>query len=155
MFHDTTRVDDRHQLAAYCGRAPLRRRAAVAKVWTDNRCLTDPPLAGLGYEAIVAHVGCGARTVLGAHLPALVGLTASGVTRSLLPLEKLGLVSRQPDSRDARAGYATLTDSKRQLLDYAVISVRTIAQDLPNGFQETKSKQCPLARETFWDEFAE
>ena len=37
------------------------------------------------------------------------GLTASGVTRSLLPLEKTGLVGRQPDPRDARVGYAVIT----------------------------------------------
>src|SRR6476661_7172096 len=30
-----------------------------------------------------------------------VGLTASGVTRTLLPLEKIGLVTREPDPRDA------------------------------------------------------
>jgi DNA-binding MarR family transcriptional regulator len=58
-----------------------------------------------------------------------LGLTASGVTRSLLPLEKLGLVSRQPDPRDARVGYATLTDSGCQLLGHAVTSVRAVAQD--------------------------
>ncbi|KNH27063.1 MarR family transcriptional regulator [Pseudomonas syringae] len=58
-----------------------------------------------------------------------LGLTASGVTRSLLPLEKLGLVSRQPDPRDARVGYATLTDSGHQLLGHAVISVRMVAKD--------------------------
>ena len=58
-----------------------------------------------------------------------LGLTASGVTRSLLPLEKLGLVSRQPDPRDERVGYATLTDSGYQLLGYAVTSVHTVAQE--------------------------
>ena len=58
-----------------------------------------------------------------------LGLTASGVTRSLLPLEKLGLVSRQSDPRDARVGYATLTDSGRQLLSYAVTSVCATAQE--------------------------
>jgi DNA-binding MarR family transcriptional regulator len=58
-----------------------------------------------------------------------LGLTASGVTRSLLPLEKIGLVSREPDPRDARVGYATLTDSGRQLLGYAVISVQNVAQE--------------------------
>jgi len=58
-----------------------------------------------------------------------LGLTASGVTRGLLPLEKLGLVSRQPDPRDARVGYATLTDSGHQLLNYAVTTVRTVAQE--------------------------
>ena len=58
-----------------------------------------------------------------------LGLTASGVTRSLIPLEKLGLVSRQPDPRDARVGYATLTRSGRELLGYALISVREAAHD--------------------------
>lgn len=64
-----------------------------------------------------------------------LGLTASGVTRSLLPLEKLGLVSRQSDLRDARVGYATLTDSGRQLLSHAVSSVRTSAQELTEPVQ--------------------
>jgi DNA-binding MarR family transcriptional regulator len=58
-----------------------------------------------------------------------LGLTASGVTRSLLPLEKLGLVTRQPDPRDARVGYASLTDAGNELLGYALTSVRSVAQD--------------------------
>ena len=58
-----------------------------------------------------------------------LGLTASGVTRSLLPLEKLGLVSRQPDPRDARVGYALLTEAGQQLLRYALASVQPIAQE--------------------------
>jgi len=56
-------------------------------------------------------------------------LTASGVTRSLLPLEKLGLVSRQSDAADARVGLATLTDAGRQLLAYAFTAVQTVAQE--------------------------
>ncbi|UUZ55216.1 MarR family transcriptional regulator [Massilia sp. H-1] len=38
-----------------------------------------------------------------------VSLTASGVTRTLLPLEKIGLVTRQSDPRDARVGFAVIT----------------------------------------------
>jgi DNA-binding MarR family transcriptional regulator len=56
-----------------------------------------------------------------------LGVTASGVTRSLLPLEKLGLVSRQPDPRDARVGYALLTPAGQQLLIYALASIEPIA----------------------------
>jgi DNA-binding MarR family transcriptional regulator len=59
-----------------------------------------------------------------------LGLTASGVTRTLLPLEKLGLVGRQPDPRDARVGYALLTDAGQQLLRYALVSVQPIAHEL-------------------------
>ncbi|MEI6600900.1 MAG: MarR family transcriptional regulator [Comamonadaceae bacterium] len=58
-----------------------------------------------------------------------LGVTASGVTRSLLPLEKLCLVARQPDPRDARVGYASLTESGQQLLKYALVSVEPIAQE--------------------------
>jgi DNA-binding MarR family transcriptional regulator len=58
-----------------------------------------------------------------------LGVTASGVTRSLLPLEKLGLVSRQPDPRDARVAYASLTESGQQLLKYALVSVEPIAAE--------------------------
>jgi DNA-binding MarR family transcriptional regulator len=58
-----------------------------------------------------------------------LGVTASGVTRSLLPLEKLGLVTRQPDPRDARVGYALLTEAGQQLLQYALVSVQPIAQE--------------------------
>ena|SRR5664279_1146760 len=58
-----------------------------------------------------------------------LGVTASGVTRSLLPLEKLGLVSRRPDPRDARVGYACLTPAGQRLLNDALISVEPITQE--------------------------
>lgn len=37
-----------------------------------------------------------------------VGLTASGVTRLLLPMEKIGLVSREPHPTDARSSFVVL-----------------------------------------------
>jgi DNA-binding MarR family transcriptional regulator len=46
-------------------------------------------------------------------------LSASGVTRALLPLEKRGIVRRQPDPDDGRASFATLTEPGRQLVDDA------------------------------------
>lgn len=52
------------------------------------------------------------------------GLTASGVTRTLLPLEKIGLVARQQDPRDARVGYAVITAAGHELLENAM----TVAQ---------------------------
>lgn len=44
-----------------------------------------------------------------------VGLTASGVTRTLLPLEKIGLVTREADPRDARVGFAVITPAGQEL----------------------------------------
>jgi DNA-binding MarR family transcriptional regulator len=59
-----------------------------------------------------------------------VGLTASAVTRALLPLEKIGLVSRKPDPHDARVGYATLTAAGRRLLEDAIESAESIAEEI-------------------------
>lgn len=59
-----------------------------------------------------------------------VGLTASGVTRSLIPLEKIGLVAREADSRDARVGYAVLTPTGKKLLKNALLSAQNISTEL-------------------------
>jgi DNA-binding MarR family transcriptional regulator len=70
-----------------------------------------------------------------------LALTASGVTRALLPLEKIGLVERQPDPRDARVGFAALTAAGRELLvnatDTAQMVCRDILRDAEHGQMET------------------
>lgn len=48
-----------------------------------------------------------------------MGLTASGVTRALVPLEKLGLIDRMRDPRDARASRASLTEAGLERLGEA------------------------------------
>jgi DNA-binding MarR family transcriptional regulator len=48
-----------------------------------------------------------------------VGLTPSGVTRALRPMEKLGIVATVRSKRDARLAIAALTPAGRQVLDDA------------------------------------
>jgi len=57
-----------------------------------------------------------------------LGLTASGVTRSLLPLEKIGLVARQSDPRDARVGYASITPTGSELVTNASVVVHNVSR---------------------------
>jgi DNA-binding MarR family transcriptional regulator len=59
-----------------------------------------------------------------------LGLTASGITRSLLPLEKIGLVTRQSDPRDARVGYAVITPVGAELVANADTLVDAIAAEV-------------------------
>lgn len=66
------------------------------------------------------------------------GLTASGVTRTLLPLEKIGLVERQQDPRDARVAYAAITATGRELLVNATTVANQISRDL--------LRSCPSAQ---------
>jgi DNA-binding MarR family transcriptional regulator len=58
-------------------------------------------------------------------------LSQSGVTRALAPLERMGLVAREADPRDARVGYATLTAAGRAKL------------------RETRATAERISRETF------
>ncbi|WEF35260.1 MarR family winged helix-turn-helix transcriptional regulator [Pseudoduganella chitinolytica] len=58
------------------------------------------------------------------------GLTASGVTRTLLPLEKTGLIARLADERDARVGFAAITPAGHELLDNAMFTAREACAEL-------------------------
>ncbi|WP_426055693.1 MarR family winged helix-turn-helix transcriptional regulator [Janthinobacterium sp. PSPC2-1] len=59
-----------------------------------------------------------------------LALTASGITRSLMPLEKIGLVARQADARDARVGYAVITEAGQALLIHADATAQALGQEL-------------------------
>jgi len=59
-----------------------------------------------------------------------LGLTASAVTRMLIPLEKIGLVSRQTDEHDGRVGYAVLTKRGREILREALESAEMISEEV-------------------------
>ncbi|UFR01874.1 MarR family transcriptional regulator [Streptomyces sp. Go40/10] len=59
-----------------------------------------------------------------------LGLTASGVTRGLAPLERIGLVTREPDARDARVAYAALTATGRQRLTEMLATAEETAAEI-------------------------
>ncbi|MBO1419947.1 MarR family winged helix-turn-helix transcriptional regulator, partial [Streptomyces sp. FH025] len=59
-----------------------------------------------------------------------LGLTASGVTRGLAPLERIGLVTREAAARDARVAYAALTPTGRERLAEMLYTARQVAADL-------------------------
>lgn len=66
-----------------------------------------------------------------------VGLTASGITRLLPPLEKIGLVGREADPRDARVSYVTLAPGGKRVLNESIERAELTAssiiptQDIP------------------------
>ncbi|QYF93800.1 MarR family winged helix-turn-helix transcriptional regulator [Massilia sp. PAMC28688] len=62
-----------------------------------------------------------------------VGLTASGVTRTLLPLEKIGLITREADPRDARVGYAVITAAGQELAGNATDVVDLVSREAVRG----------------------
>lgn len=63
-------------------------------------------------------------------LAELMGLTASGVTRMILPMEKLGIIERNDDKNDARARYSKLTNAGKNLLKDATTTITFKVEDL-------------------------
>jgi DNA-binding MarR family transcriptional regulator len=68
-------------------------------------------------------------------------LTASGVTRALLPLERRGIVERRRDARDARASLVILTPAGRTLLDEALEAAGERATRLMRRLSVGQAKQ--------------
>ena len=63
-----------------------------------------------------------------------VGLTASGVTRLLIPLEKTGVIRREIHARDARVSFAIMTRPGRQLFEDSIKWMELKCEDLiPEG----------------------
>ncbi|MBV1909337.1 MAG: MarR family transcriptional regulator [Kangiellaceae bacterium] len=63
-----------------------------------------------------------------------VGLTASGVTRLLLPMEKIGLVQKQKNPRDARVSLVRLTTAGQGILDDATNTFELSSANLFESF---------------------
>ncbi|MBF9068587.1 MarR family winged helix-turn-helix transcriptional regulator [Streptacidiphilus fuscans] len=79
---------------------------------------------------ILLHLGAAPNARLRrVDLAEALGLTASGVTRGLGPLERIGLVDREKDPRDARVAYAALTETGRALLVEMTVSAEEVAAD--------------------------
>ena len=67
-----------------------------------------------------------------------IGITASGITRMLLPMEKIGLVQRGVSEQDARVSYVLLAPGGKRLLAESLESVEVLAQDI---LASTKAKK--------------
>lgn len=63
-------------------------------------------------------------------LAARLNISQSTVTRMTLPMEKIGLVTRESDPRDSRVGYVVLAKSGRTLAANAEKTFRRIASEI-------------------------
>jgi DNA-binding MarR family transcriptional regulator len=65
-----------------------------------------------------------------------IGLTASGVTRMLAPMEKIGLIKREANAQDARVSYVSLAPGGRRLLKDALETAEVLSQDIIPASQQ-------------------
>lgn len=58
------------------------------------------------------------------------GLTPSGVTRLLAPLEKIGLVAREINERDARVSYVVITPTGKKIFEDARVTAESVSDTI-------------------------
>lgn len=113
--------------------APLRLLLDMTAAQSAMHRRFDGRLGGLSLTEflILSHLersnGAKMRRV---DLAEKVGLTQSGVTRLLAPMEKIGLVKRATDPHDARVSFVQLAPGGRRSLNDAVENAEELANRL-------------------------
>jgi len=93
----------------------------------------DNGLGGLGFSEflILYHLSIAKDGRLRrVDLADKVGLTPSGVTRLLAPMEKIGLVKRETYEGDARVSFVALASGGKRRLDEGLERAKELAEDI-------------------------
>jgi DNA-binding MarR family transcriptional regulator len=104
-------------------------RRAVA-LWESRADAELGGVHGLGlsdFAALHHLAGAPEHRLRRVDLAQRLGLTPSGVTRLLAPLERRGIVTREASGHDARATFAVLTRSGRTLAQNAALTMSGVA----------------------------
>ena len=59
-----------------------------------------------------------------------IGLSASGITRLVTPMEKIGLVHKEANKRDARVSLVKISTSGQRILQEATISMNATSDEI-------------------------
>ena len=70
-----------------------------------------------------------------------VGLTASGVTRLLNPMEKIGLIDKQASDHDARVSLVSWTAAGQRMLKESSVTVADLACQLFGGLDTRQRRE--------------
>ncbi len=88
------------------------------------------------------------KTLRRIDLAEKVGLTASGITRLLLPMEKIGLVEKKVNPNDARVSLVSIASGWKKQLDDALIRIQEQLDDkISQDQDENLTHTIPLLRE--------
>lgn len=105
----------------------------LAKVQSALSRRFETGLRGLGYSEFMilyylsqAHEGKLKRIDLANKL----GLTASGITRLLLPMEKTGVIKRESHAQDARISYVMLEPIGKSVLSESLEGAEYITEEI-------------------------
>lgn len=104
----------------------------LAKVQSVMTRRFDGGLGGIGFSdfLILFHLRHSKEEkIRRTDLADAMGLTASGITRLLAPMEKIGLIKRESNAMDARVSYVVLAPGGKRMLEEAMDRAERIAEE--------------------------
>ncbi len=119
----------------------------LATLWRTTTCIskkvdTKLSLHGINFTEFLAMLylaGQKEKQARRIDLAEYIGVTASGITRMLAPMEKIGLVQKEKNARDARVSIVKLTESGERILAEALVSIHEVADRIFAGFHPEES----------------
>lgn len=111
----------------------------ITRIWTLHASLNRSLEARLGnihgiglteYMVLMHLHNAPDQTLRRIDLAEAVCRTASGVTRMLLPMEKIGLVKKNTNPRDARVSLVTITRAGEKIFNDASVTMNEKSQQL-------------------------
>jgi len=127
-----------------------QKMAFMINLWTINTitskkidgCLGS--IHGIGFTEymVLFHLSNAHNTTMRRiDLANKLGLSASGVTRLVSPMEKIGLVKKSANPRDARVSLVKLTASSVTVLRDATASLKEISKQILHDINEKNLKE--------------
>ena len=81
------------------------------------------------------------KTMRRIELAEHVGISASGVTRLIAPMEKIGIVEKEANPRDARQSLVKLSNTGQRLYNDASVSFEHCANSLLGSLSENQQEK--------------
>lgn len=106
---------------------------SLSRIETTLSRKMDAKLWGLGWsDFLILHALSTAPEgrMRRVDLADAIGFTASGITRLLLPMEKIGLVKRESHIGDARVSYVVIAKGGKAKLEEALMRAEEYCDDL-------------------------
>lgn len=115
----------------------------LSKILTENSRRFNGGLDGIGFNefVILFHIDQSPdKKIRRIDLAEKMGLTASGVTRILAPMEKIGLIKKEAAVRDARVSYVAITSSGKRNLSETLENTKLFFDEVfpPNKLKGIK-----------------
>jgi DNA-binding MarR family transcriptional regulator len=113
----------------------------LAKFQTELSRRLDARLNGIGFSELIIlhHLNLAdEQKMRRIDLAEKLGLTASGITRLLLPMEKIGLIKKEANEHDARVSYVVLAPGGKTKLNEGLERLEIFCEDI---IPENKTKK--------------